>query len=157
MKLQRSYMGTSKRLSETNIAKYMPSYPIPPSQKNSPQTKCFRRPSSEKTFIFAVSDAIRIFRFCYVNNRLMSVLLCQNHRHQILQLGDHGVCSQGPMNLHVNSTYVFDVSSMGETSTSFRRSLFNANQMSKKPTSIRSTFTDVILMGKKSISFLLLL
>ena len=57
------------------------------------------------------------------------------------------------ISFHVISTYFFDAISMGEKSTSFRRTFFNVTLISEKSTSFQRTFFDVISMSEKSISF----
>ena len=57
------------------------------------------------------------------------------------------------INFHVILTYFFDAISMGEKSTSFRRTFFNVTLISEKSTSFQRTFFDVISMSEKSISF----
>ena len=57
------------------------------------------------------------------------------------------------INFHVISTYFFDVISMGEKSTSFRRTLFDVISMSEKLTSFRRILFGVTSMSEISTSF----
>ena len=60
---------------------------------------------------------------------------------------------QNSTNLHVISTYFFDVISLIEKSTSFPRTFFNVISLIKKSTLFQGTFIDVILLVEKSMLF----
>ena len=57
------------------------------------------------------------------------------------------------INFHVISTYIFDLISMDEKSTSFWHIFFDVISMREKWTSFRRTFFNPISMAKKSMLF----